>query len=315
MSQDIGALLASAKQHFDELTRLAPIEQLSQGDFGANASRSRVEELLQKLTSIITKVQRSLSEHLADTAHAPIVILSSGHLAFYRSTLEPNAQTLHDAYWQVSGLKELLGDFPTSSNDKLRKTPVANALSWGVERWIDMVDENEKYDWLDRGFDLDAAFDFAQEPLFQPDDWLENRRLLHPVLIDKPTSKIRDHIRYRLSEIYRAFTFGLWMATVTLCRSVIEFTIKDSASRLGIELTRPNARGVSEDKRLAELVSDVAEKIPTLKDHLETVRDTANRVLHPKKRDVIALPRVLRDEALRCVQSTKKAVEALHSNA
>lgn len=314
MPLEIESQVALAKQYYEELVHLVPIEQLKSGNFGADASRLRVEDLLQKLTSLATKIQGQLSEHLSNVDQPPIVTVSSGHLAFYQRELEPNIQLLKNAYWEITGLKELLGDLFMEQPEKPRKTPVANALGWGVERWVTMLEEGEEEDWLERGFDPNAAFDFSQEPLFQPDEWLENRRLLQPVLIDKATSKIRDHIRYRLIEIYRAFTFGLWMAAVALCRSAIEFAIKDSASRLGIEVARIGVRGTPEDKRLAELISDVGEKLPALKVHLEAVRDTGNRVLHPKKRDVIAFPRVLRDEALQCIKATKKAVEGLYSS-
>lgn len=312
MPHEIESQLALAKQHFDELVRLIPLERLKMGEFGDGALRSRVEHLLQKLVSLNSTITRFLSQYLSVPDEPPIVTISSRHLAFYQNDLEPNAQLLQDARWDIFELRELLGDWPSEVSDSPKALYVLNALRWGVKSRLDM-EEAEQEDWHRRGFDYEAAFNFVEEPIFRPDSWLDNRQLLRPVLVDRPALNIRIHVRYRLSEIYRAFTFGLWMATIALCRSVVEFSIKDRAPHYGIEITRLNSRNILDDKRLGELISDISEKLPSLKSDLETVRETGNRVLHPKKRDVIAFPKVLREEALRCVQATKKAVKGLYS--
>jgi len=113
---------------------------------------------------------------------------------------------IRDAHWDVSGFGEL-DKLLKSAETSEKGTPVGNALSWGIERWIDM-EEDEKEDWLMRGFDLDAAFDLVSEPWFQPDRWRDNARVLQPLLIDRPTNKIPHHVRYRLTEIYGALSLA-----------------------------------------------------------------------------------------------------------
>ncbi|MBA2490170.1 MAG: DUF4145 domain-containing protein [Gammaproteobacteria bacterium] len=103
------------------------------------------------------------------------------------------------------------------------------------------------------------------------------------------------------------------MAAVALSRSAVEFAILDNARRLNIEARKTNSRGKLEDKRLAELIADVAQARQSLGRSLEAVRDTGNRILHPKKHDVIAFPKVLRDEALECVSNTRIVLESLYS--
>jgi hypothetical protein len=48
---------------------------------------------------------------------------------------------------------------------------------------------------------------------------------------------------------------------------------------------------------------------------LERVRGAGNRIFHPKKRDVIAFPYVMREEALDCIRATQIAVESLYLHA
>ena len=314
MSQDLNASLALAKQYFEELVRLSPLDALCRHQYATDAAKARVEFLLRKLNSLIGTIERALMATASNVGEAPIITLSSGHLTFYRESLEPNAELIGDAFLDSEGF-EGLAELLKSIDSEQRGAPIGNAIVCGLERWIDMLDDGENADWLRRGFDLDAAFDMASKPWFLPDTWLENARLLQPILVDRPAQKIPTHVRHRLSEIYGAFIFGLWMAAIALSRSAVEFSIRDNAHRLNIELTKTNKRGEVEDKRLGELIADVAGIRPGLLIPMEAIRDTGNRILHPKKRDVIAFPKVLREEALNCVKHTKVVLEALYTDA
>jgi len=182
-----------------------------------------------------------------------------------------------------------------------------------MERWIDMLDDGEKEDWLERGFDVDGAFDLVSEPWFLPDTWRGNADLLRPILVDRPLTRIRAHILHRLAEIYGTFIFGFWMASIALSRSAIEFAIRDCAGRLKIQLSKTNARGDVEERRLGDLITEIGIGHRQLRGPLESIRDTGNRILHPKKRDVIAFPKVLRAEALECIKHTRFVLETLYS--
>ena len=188
-----------------------------------------------------------------------------------------------------------------------------NAMSWALERWNDMLEEDESLDWHDRGFNINGAKELVGMPWFQPDDWSQNLKLLHPILVDRPQQVMRDHVRYRLTEIYRAFAYGLWMAAVALSRSLVEYSLKANATRLGISTTFVGLGGRPEDKSLKQLGEEVAAVLPALGAPIETVRDTGNRILHPKKHDVIAHPKVMRSEALDCIRAPRVIVETLYS--
>lgn len=131
---------------------------------------------------------------------------------------------------------------------------------------------------------------------------------LKPVLVTRGANTIRDHVHYRMTEIYRAFTFGLWMSAIALTRSLVEFCLRDNAHRFDVELTDPSGN----EKTLKRLGEEMATHIQDLAEHVDRVRDTANRILHPKKRGVIAFPKVMRKEALECLESARTVVELLY---
>jgi hypothetical protein len=314
MVTELSHHLAVAKQHFEELSSLTSIESLERGEYGTGAKRQRIQELLWKLVTLLAAVDDIFSTHLDNNDDPPIVQLGSGHKEFYTKVLEPNSDKLRDIYLDITGLagiRTLLEGLNPSST----KTPIGNAVGWALERWLTMLEEGELEEWLERGFKLEAAFDLVNWGFFAPDFWLENSRLLRPVLVDRPANTVPSHIQYRLREIYRAFTYGLWMSAIALSRSVAEYAIINNAPRLGIDPTYER-QGKKQFKRFELLIEDVAEIRPELRVALETVRNTGNRILHPKKKrdvEVISLPKVMRDEALECVTQTRFVVESIYT--
>ena len=314
MSKELFATLALAKQAYEELVGLIPIVEIARHEFGTGARRERVQELLKKLDGYIYSVDQALTWQVEESGDTPIVTLPAAHRKFYKETLEPVSRMLREAHWEMTGI----GALARAAENRelvLDETFLLNAISWGLERWHDMLGDEERDDWLGRGFNIEGAFELVGMPWFRPDEWRENLNLLRPVLLDKPSGEIRDHVRYRLTEIYRAFTFGLWMAAIVLCRSLIEFSIKENSPRLGIETTQIASNGNREEKSLRMLGDEVAVRLSSLKAPIETVRETGNRIVHPKKRDVIAFPTVLRAEVLDCIRASRLIVEELYCKA
>ena len=312
MADTLNLTLAVAKQAYEELLRLIPPDELERNEFGTGPKRERVAELLKKLNTSINSVQRTLGEHVATSAEPPVVTLPTAHRTFYNEVLLPRGKTLQRAYLEVSGLSMLV-DLLDDPTDERPKPLMLDAISWALERWNDMLNEDEQFEWYERGFNIDGAQDLVAMPWFQPDDWSQNLSLLQPVLVDRSPQKMRDHVRYRLTEIYRAFAYGLWMAAIALSRSLVEFSLKANAPRLGISITYLGVGGRPEDKSLKQLGEDIPAQVQSLAVPIETVRETGNRILHPKKHDVIAHPKVMRTEALECVRAARLIVETLYS--
>jgi hypothetical protein len=312
MTDQLNITCALAKQTYEELVRMAPLAELERCDFGSGPKHERIAELLKKLNSSINSIQRTLSEHVADSSEAPILSVAPAHRAFYNEVIVPHGKALQRAYFEIDGLGMLIGllDDPTEEKPK---PLMLNAISWGLERWNDMLDEDESFEWYERGFNIEGALELVGMPWFQPDEWSQNLKLLQPILVDRPPQVMRDHVRYRLTEIYRAFAYGLWMAAIALSRSLVEFSLKANAARLDISVTYIGAGGRPEDKSLKQLGEEVARKLPALAASIEAVRETGNRILHPKKHDVIAHPKVMRAEALDCIRAARLIVETLYS--
>jgi hypothetical protein len=311
MSDQLNSALAVAKQAYEELTGLVPLADLQRGAFGSGPKRQRVADLLSRLNATLNAVRRALSKHVEESSETPVLSVPSAHRTFYNEILLPHGKALQRAHLEIEGLSLLVGLLEDAPEEK-SKSSMLNAISWSLERW-NIIDEDERFDWYERGFDIDGAQELVAMPWFRPDDWSQNLRLLQPVLVDRPTKVMRDHVHYRLIEIYRAFAFGLWMAAIALSRSLVEFSVKANASRLGFSTTYQRSNGEIEEKSLWQLGEDVAAVNPELAIPIETVRDTGNRILHPTKHDIVSHPKVMRDEALKCVRAASLVVEGVYS--
>ena len=269
--------------------------------------------MLKKLNAHVNTIKRVLSAAVSDGNGPPILTLPPAHRIFWSERLAPNATTLQRAYCEILGLGVLaeLLDYPSAED--MPRTTILSAISWGLERWYDMLDEDELFEWSDRGFSIEGAQEVVAMPWFSPDEWSRNQRMLEPVLVDRPVNVMRDHVRYRLLEIYRAFTFGLWMSAIALSRSLVEFSLRTNAPRFNVSITKDGPDGRPEDKSLKRLGEDIAVHVPEVATPVEVVRETGNRILHPKKHDVIAHQKVMRAEALDCIRAARQVVEAVYS--
>ena len=310
MNDALNATLAVARQRYEELTRLVPIHELRALQLGENAKHKRVEALLESLNKDLTTIERELRME----TEVPVTQLGASHIKFFREHLEPNAAVLRRAHWECMGLRELLEEIEEYEPQHLTQS-VKDAIAWGLERWHATLDADELDEWLSRGFAIDLAIDAVELQWFKPDHWLENMSLLRPVLLDRPPQHVRDHVRCRLTEIYRAFTFGLWMSSVALCRSLLEYSLKETAQKCGIERTKLGYRGESEDKSMKELCDDFSTQFPSITTALEQVRNAGNRIMHANKHDVIAYPKVLREEALESIRSMRQSLETIYARA
>lgn len=292
---------------------LVSMESIARFEFGAGPKRQRIEALLKTLTGHLHAVETALRGQINESEDAPIVTMPNAHREFCRDVLEPFGSILQTAYWESIGFGGLAS--VAEDTEAVRdETFLLNAFSWGLERWSDAMDDEERDEWLCRGFKLEEALEMVATPWFRPDDWKENMELLRPVLLDRPSKDVRDHARYRLTEIYRSFTFGLWMGSIVLCRSLVEFSMRQNARRWEIDPTRVGRNGSREDKTLRELGEEFTVALPELGKPVQMVRESGNRVVHPSKHDVIAHPKVRREEALDCIRSSRLIVEILYSS-
>jgi hypothetical protein len=314
LTDSLNATLAIAKQAYEDLARLVPADRLEQCDFGTGGTRERVGKLLRTLNSAIASIRRFLNTQISDSVEVPVLNVPIPHRSFYNDVVVPHGKALQRAHLEFEGLgfaADLFLDDERDHEYEPRPT-ILSAMTWGLERWSSMLDDGEAFDWLERGFNIEAAEEVVALHWFRPDEWLQNIRLLEPILVNRQPNELRNHVRYRLTEIYRAFTFGLWMAAIAMSRSLAEFSLRVNAPRFEVSTTITTQYGREEDKSLRQLADDFAAVLPALAAPLETVREAGNRILHPQKRDVIAIPKVMRAEALNCIRAAKRIVEEVH---
>jgi hypothetical protein len=318
MTLELKRNLALAKQHFENLNALTTIDSLLNRKYGDGPKRQRIQELVITLVGLLNAVENEFSVYLDKTDNAPIMQIGIALRDFYTNVLEPNGNKLRDIFLDITGLRGSLGVTDWKELQTALSPPqkgIANAVSWALERWWTMLEEGEQEDWLERGFNIEAALDLVDKGFFAPDCWLENQRLLRPILIDRPLNDVPQHVQYRFREIYNSFTYGLWMSAISLSRSVSEFAIIDNGPRLNLDITS-KWNGKIVFKSFESLIYEVAQKYPILRSRLEKVRLTGNRILHPKRRndaEVISFPKVEREEALKCIKSARFVVERLYS--
>lgn len=302
------AVLALAKQQFDELFVIRPLERLVQGDRGEPSQSKRVESLLQSLYTTSVRVRDVFQSRLArqDTT---AITLSPGHAEFLRERLLPNIGAIEQAYFADDPLllELLVGQEESSPSSAYRG--MRDAVWFTAEYTNIMMDEND-----DRRSSVDAVFDLVEQPWFAPDQWLANLRALRPVILEIEEGKIPLRIRARLSEVHRSFTYGAWMATMALSRAVAEFALIERAPSIGYKVTQLDRNGDEEFLSLNRLITNAVKVSSALEDDLETLREAGNRILHHKRRqNVIPSPKILREEALKCVLAVTKVLEVLYS--
>lgn len=308
MNNTLNMTLAIARQQFDELLRLVSIDELRDFKLGEKIKRNRIKELLESLNKALATIEVELRTE----TDIPVTQIGASHIKFFREYLEPNTTILRRAYWECIGLRDLfesIDDYqPQHSNH-----PVREAIAWGLGRWRDMLDDDELEDWNSRGFAIDSALETVMLPWFTPDSWRENMTMLRPVLLDRSPQQVPFHVRHRLMEIYRAFMFGLWMSSIALCRSLLEYSLKETAPKWDIERTKSDCRGEQVDKSMKDLCNEFSTHFPALSDSLEQVRSDGNRIMHAKKGNVTEYPKILRKEALNCIRSMRHSLETIYA--
>lgn len=201
----------------------------------------------------------------------------------------------------------LFQDGPNKDNPPSER--YKKALNHLLDFWLDTLDDGEREEYSDFIDTCNNLRDIVKSTWFDPDAWEERRQLLRPSLLPKgSTNRLRDHIRVRLREVYRAFVFGQNMSCVALCRTLVEFILNQNAIKLGVGITTKSQW----ERTLSQIIEEIKNRNPTIACHAESVRNHGSRVIHPKKHSVVAIPRIIQSEALTCFNDTVAIIEQLY---
>ena len=193
----LDAVVALAKQKFDELVAIRPLDALVDGDRGTQGQTERLEVLLGELHALVLRVRSEFAAAVR-REEAPLIALSPSHGEFLTDTLLPNINKIEKAYFHGSLLAELFDDEDEIDTIPTQRT-IKNAIWVTAEYTNMMMDEDD-----DRHVNADITFDIVDQPWFQPDLWSTNLHSLRPVIVGIETAKIPVRITTRLAEVHRA---------------------------------------------------------------------------------------------------------------
>jgi hypothetical protein len=312
LTQELNKQIALLKQRYKELDGLTSISDLLKGGWHDLPSGKRIEELLFELHRDAGVLDRKFHDALVDEN---ILIAKIGQSLgeWYRKTFLTNLNSIKEAY---SELDPFLSDFFDKLDEVVRERyenqEVEKTFYAGLEQIQGIIDDNP--DMVER-FALDDAWRVIDSEFldFSPDEWIERSRRLKPIFIEVREEQIPAHVRFRLRELYRVFVLGNWFSVFSLARTILEYSIINLAFRYELDPFVKRENGTRRIKRLGVLVSEMSERLPNIKDDMESVTEYGNRFLHPKKKDnIITYPKIVMETALDTIRMTKHIVEVMY---
>jgi len=326
-------LLSIIRQQFQQLTRELGIAELLERASRDPEFHKSVREPARDLCRKIGILARGL-DHTIAMADFPIAEASPELSSYFRHEVEPHVQSIRAlAFARIGKISDyrpdesLAGLFPRIVRNPIDRdlaeaatinraavgesngSNIAKVIGLAIDRLDDEADL-EPISFQDQGIsenDIQDALDLLEHPSFRPDDWARNRALISPVFAGKP-ARIPAQVRFRLSEIYRAFIFEIWLSVYTLSRALLEYLLIDRARQLGISAYEEVLPGRTRVRHLADLVQSASEVHPELLGDMDMVKTWGNRVAHPGKGDISFLRS--RKEALRCLSAVRTIVTA-----
>ncbi|HRN61914.1 MAG TPA: hypothetical protein PLF73_05595 [Luteimonas sp.] len=227
-------------------------------------------QLAEKLIDTVQQCDDLLQEASMDEGYQRLSYNES--IARLRNVLRPMAS---DWKQKIDRLLEKAGSDPFYSQHRDReRNPVLEIFWVGIEnhRTLDTGEYSED--------ELDLADKLVSASWFKPDSWLNSFRETEPV-IGQNIHRLPQHIKIRLEETYRSFAFGHFFSVLAMTRSIMEIAIKDRAAEFGIELTKPNPRGLGLwGKGLKDLVEDLSDTLSELRFPMERIRDNGDEAMH-----------------------------------
>jgi len=239
-------------------------------------------DVLNRADNIETEHQRLIADEGAIHHFVP-----DSHLDYFRNVFRPRREAMKRALAVID--PEGFEDFqllegsgaPVGRNGQVKETFEA-----GIEKVQELI---ESWPGMEESFDPDIARKVLNSGLieFDPDAWLDRSRALRPVLTNNQHQQpLPGHVRIRIRELFRSYTFGNWLAVMALARATLEYALRHNARKFRIELQWPVTRGPGRKKRLEELINDYADHFPKLRDDMDRVRDLGNKHLHPEAKDI-----------------------------
>lgn len=157
--------------------------------------------------------------------------------------------------------------------------------------------------------ELKRAKAVLQSGYFEPDRWVSNLSDLDVVTGAQAGSRLPGSIRLRLKEIYQSYFFGNHLSAIALTRATLEYAIKDRGASIGVLTKQQDGRDIS----LSIMIESLSNARPELREHLEAIRESGNRTLHPIKKERLFLDEeYVQCVALNCITGLREILETIY---
>ena len=169
-----------------------------------------------------------------------------------------------------------------------------------TDRWAEdgIFDEMDIY----RRYRVDDAWTIVGLPLFRPDVWLANLRLLRPLFVRRELGGVPKPLVRRIGDAHASFLFGNYYACVTTCRSVVEAVLRDS-NVVGRFDAAPQGRELQELCKTLRIFDE------GLGEAADFVRKWGNAALHATDEGKLAEYPSNRKIAVKCMERTMQLLD------
>lgn len=317
---DVNHLLALIRQELEAVLKLTPLEGLEL----SSLPKSRAEVIKQKLVRVdlaAEKVNKKLHGEVAQS-EIPLFSGSGALLTYFEQEYAPREQLIRNiaVFGDAKGVNfdELLDELGLSSQEIGKSprecTPIQDALELAIERLEDFLSLDPPEDLTDMADEelIDLQY-IVSASFFRPDEWYENMKELRPVASKRRSEMLPNHVRVRIKEIFRSFTFGNWQSVAAMSRGVLEYALIDRAGALGYEAYEQDQFGKLRPVSLRQLVHRASDLLPSVVEDMEAIREYGNEVMHPEKTKKIGALPLSRKQALDCINRVKRSLGAVYA--
>lgn len=301
-----------------------------------SASReAKLNSLLTQAKQLYTCVQQSIPTFNAEDANGltgglkPLIKTCAGHLLLRLDEIDQILRefTFEGAPKDVSrSAYEMYRDEIRPKREEILQI-AAILFDVPLDPEVDLRQTRDSHIWLMLTQGVDTAFEedgnFTAEEIrraealtassfFRPDEWVRNADDIQPAAFGpNADQRIPGHVRVRLREILHSFILNNHLAAIALARAVLEYSLNDRATKIGIDTQYPTRS--DRKKSLRWLVEEASEYRPHLKQPMDTIVDAANRTLHQRKDEKLFLmSHYLRTAALHSTRAIRVIIEDLY---
>jgi len=309
---EINQRLALLKEWHKEFVAL--VDERGTNVLTTEAQRAVVKGLAYKLYRDIGKLEDQLSESMHEEGDVEAQADPS-LLRYYRGNIVGDKAIISKIFEQTD--PDLFDLFQLLDNPEGRRTKLGHVLRTfevGLEKMDELIETCPEFEDT---FMVQVAWSILESKLikFSPDNWIENAKLLKPVMTGRKSPILPVHVKLRLEEIYRSFVFENWLSVVSLSRSTLEYAILDNCHKWDVnpkyKVTYP--REEERDKNLKTLIKEISEHKQELYGRMDAVRDAGNQIIHPKKTKISKATLFERRElAKKCIEDLTHAIEVLY---